>query len=68
MNDVSMNLLNFSLVYLLLLVVLYVMKKNHIQQSKLLLIASIRMTVQLIIAGWVLTYIFGHPSPIFTIL
>ncbi|MGR6980275.1 ABC transporter permease [Testudinibacter sp. P27/CKL/0425] len=68
MNDVSMNLLNFSLVYLLLLLVLYVMKKNHIQQSKLLLIASIRMTLQLIIAGWVLTYIFGHPSPIFTIL
>ncbi|SMB79623.1 putative ABC transport system permease protein [Pasteurella testudinis DSM 23072] len=68
MNDVSMNLLNFSLVYLLLLVVLYVMKKNHIQQSRLLLLASIRMTVQLIIAGWVLTYIFGHPSPIFTVL
>lgn len=68
MNDVSMNLLNFSLVYVLLLVVLYVMKKNHIQQSRLLLIASVRMTVQLIIAGWVLTYIFGHPSPIFTIL
>ncbi|TNG96555.1 ABC transporter permease [Pasteurellaceae bacterium USgator11] len=68
MNDVHMNLLNFSLVYLLLLVVLYVMKKSRIQQSKLLLIASIRMTVQLIIAGWLLTYIFGHPSPIFTIL
>ncbi|WP_267963761.1 hypothetical protein [Testudinibacter sp. TR-2022] len=43
MNNVHMNLLNFSLVYLLLLIVLYVMKKSRIQQSRLLLIASIRM-------------------------
>lgn len=68
MDDISINLLNFSLVYVLLLVVLYVMKKNHIKQSRLLLVASIRMTVQLIIAGWVLTLIFSDPSPIFTCL
>ncbi|MBE2894614.1 ABC transporter permease [Spirabiliibacterium falconis] len=67
MNTVSMNIVNFSVVYLLLLIVLYVMKKNHIQQSKLLFVASLRMTVQLIIAGWVLTYIFGHENPLFTL-
>lgn len=57
----------FLLIYLLLLLVLAVMKKCRIQQSKLLLLASIRMTLQLVIAGYVLTYIFKNPRPIYTI-
>ncbi len=63
---VSLNLLNFGLVYLLLIIVLAVMKKARINQTKLLVIASVRMTVQLILAGLILTYIFKNPHPIFT--
>jgi putative ABC transport system permease protein len=44
------------------------MKKNKMNQSKLLMVASIRMTVQLILAGLILTYIFKNPHPIFTII
>jgi putative ABC transport system permease protein len=44
------------------------MKKCNINQSKLLLVASLRMTVQLTLAGLVLTYIFEHPHPLFTVL
>lgn len=64
---VNIQLWQFSLIYLLLLIVLFIMKKCRIQQSKLLVIASIRMTVQLIIAGLLLTYIFKNPQPLFTI-
>lgn len=68
MNDVAnIQLWQFSLIYVLLLIVLFIMKKCKIQQSKLLVIASVRMTVQLIIAGLVLTYIFKNPHPLFTI-
>lgn len=69
MNNIAeIQLFNFCLVYLLLLIVLFIMKKCEINQSKLLFVASIRMTLQLIIAGFVLTYIFQNPHPIFTIL
>lgn len=70
MNDSSIVVLeiaSFSLVYLLLLLVLGVMKYCRISQSRLLFIASIRLTVQLVIAGWVLTYIFRNPHPAFTV-
>ncbi len=63
----SIGLKRFLIVYLLLVVVLAIMKKSRISQTKLMLTASIRMTVQLIIAGFVLTYIFEKPHPVFTI-
>lgn len=69
MRDVIvLNLFQFSAVYLLLLVVLAIMKKCKINQSKLLVIGSIRMTVQLVLAGFVLTYIFKNPHPAFVMI
>lgn len=65
---VVLNLWQFSLVYLLLLVVLAIMKKSEIEQTKLLIVASLRMTAQLVLAGLLLTYIFENPHPLFTVL
>lgn len=68
MNDVvKINLLQFFLVYLLLIVVLLIMKKSKINQTRLLLVASLRMSVQLALAGFILTYIFQNPHPAFTV-
>ncbi|MCI5704598.1 MAG: ABC transporter permease [Pseudoflavonifractor sp.] len=64
---VKLNLLQFLLIYLLLLVVLAIMKKCKINQTKLLVVASMRMTAQLVLAGFVLTYIFKNPHPPFTV-
>jgi len=44
------------------------MKKSKINQTKLLFVASTRMTLQLIICGVILTYIFENPHPIFVLL
>ena len=65
---ISLNIWQFALIYLLLLIVLAVMKKCKINQAKLLLVASVRMTVQLVLAGLILTYIFENPHPVFTVL
>jgi putative ABC transport system permease protein len=65
---VELNLFNFGLIYLLLILVLAIMKKAKINQTTLLLVASIRMTVQLILAGLILTFIFKNPHPFFTVL
>ena len=64
---VQLNILQFSLIYLLLIIILFIMKRSKIQQTKLLIVASLRMTVQLVLAGLVLTYIFKNPHPVFTI-
>lgn len=68
MNSVSqISIERFILIYSLLLIVLAIMKKCKIKQSKMLLLGSVQMTVQLVIAGFILTYIFKNPKPIFTI-
>lgn len=64
---VVLDIWKFALIYLLLIVVLAIMKLCHISQAKLLIVASIRMTVQLVIAGLVITYIFENPHPVFTV-
>ncbi|HBF65676.1 MAG TPA: amino acid ABC transporter permease, partial [Clostridium sp.] len=53
----------FLLIYLLLIVVALIMRKCKIDQTKLLILASIKMTVQLVLAGLILTYIFQNPHP-----
>ncbi len=68
MNDVAeLGVLQFSIVYILLVIVGIIMKKCGVNQLKLLIIGSVRMTVQLIIAGFLLTYIFENPHPLFTV-
>ena len=68
MNDIiTLNLWQFALIYLLLIVVLLIMKKCKINQTKLLVVASLRMTVQLALAGLALTYILNNPHPLFTV-
>lgn len=68
MQDIiKINILNFSLIYLLLLIVLFIMKKCRINETKLLFWASIRMTVQLTLAGYILTYIIKNPHPLFVV-
>ena len=65
---IHLSLWRFSLIYLLLLGILFVMKKCQINQSKLVIIASVRMTLQLVFTGLILTFIFDNPHPIFTLL
>ena len=68
MSDIiSLNIKQFALIYLLLLVVLIIMKRCKIDRTKLLIVASVRMTLQLVIAGLLLTYIFENPHPLFTV-
>jgi len=65
---VELGIFQFSLIYLLLIIVLVIMKKSKVNQSKLLLVASVRMSVQLVLVGYILQYVFKNPNPIFTII
>ena len=65
--DEILDLYQFAIVYVLLIVILVIMKKCNINQSKLVIVASLRMTVQLALAGIILTYIFENPHPLLTV-
>lgn len=65
---VQLQIGQFLLIYVLLLLVLVIMQRSKLGQTKQLLIASIRMTVQLILVGFVLQAIFQNPHPAFTVL
>ncbi|CAM2791459.1 ABC transporter permease [Erysipelothrix tonsillarum] len=65
---IQLSIIQFSMIYLLLVVVLLIMKRAKIEQTRLLLTASIKMSVQLYLSGLILTYIFGNPHPLFVVL
>lgn len=67
MNNLEISLTRFFLIYILLLVILFVMKKCKMNQTKLLFVASIKMTLQLVIAGLLLENIFKTDNPIYTL-
>lgn len=69
MKDViQLQITQFLMIYLLLLVVIVIMKRLQIDQTKLLIVASVKMTIQLVLTGFLLTYIFQNPHPAFTML
>lgn len=52
--------------YAFVLLVLAIIKKRGIRREKEILITSVRMTVQLVLAGYALALVFDHPSPAIT--
>lgn len=64
MSDSVMDLsiLQLSIAYLSVLILLVIFKTRGIRREKQILIATTRMTIQLTVMGYVLMYIFRHPS------
>jgi putative ABC transport system permease protein len=65
---IELSLFRFGLVYVLLFIVLGIMRYARADSTKLMFIGSVRMTVQMVIIGFVLEFIFGNPRPVFTVL
>ena len=56
---------HFFSIYLLLFVVMLVLRFSKIYKSKELFLSSVIMTIQLILAGFILTLLFENPHPLF---
>lgn len=54
--------------YVFVLLVLLIFKWRGISRKLKLTIATLRMTIQLVIAGYVLNYIFENPNPVLVVL
>ena len=54
--------------YIFLVILLIIVKLRGIRRENEILISSLRMTLQLILIGYILLYIFDHSHPLITVL
>ena len=70
MNQTVLDLpvLNLTIAYIFVLILLVIFRTRGIRRERQILIATVRMTIQLTLMGYVLMYIFAHPSWYLTLL
>lgn len=70
MNNTVMNLSIFqlSIAYIFVLILLIIFKSRGIRREKQILIATVRMTLQLTLMGYVLMFVFNNPSWYLTLI
>ncbi|NLW88182.1 MAG: iron export ABC transporter permease subunit FetB [Clostridiaceae bacterium] len=68
MNGVrELTILQVALAYVFVLIVLAIVRARGIRREKEILLASVRMTIQLVLVGYLLVYVFENPNPFITV-
>ena len=67
-NIIDISIIRLVTAYIFVLVLIYIVKKNNIGHEGEIILANIRMTIQLVLVGFILTYIFNNQSAIYSIL
>jgi len=67
-NIIDINVYQLLAAYIFIVILLLIVRKRGIKREKEIVISSIRMTLQLIIMGFILVYIINNPNPLFTLL
>ncbi|MCX7950974.1 MAG: iron export ABC transporter permease subunit FetB [Clostridiales bacterium] len=65
---VDLSLIQVISAYIFILILLFIVRKRELNREKEIIIATTRMTVQLILTGFILTYIFKNPNLLITVL
>lgn len=65
---VDLSLIQVVSAYIFILILLYIVRKRELNREKEIIVATTRMTIQLILTGFILTYIFKNPNIFITIL
>lgn len=69
MNDIiTLSIWQVALAYSFIVIVLLIVRRRGIRREKDILLSSVRMTLQLVLTGYVLNLLFGHPHPALTIM
>jgi putative ABC transport system permease protein len=67
-NIIDLQLWQMIAAYIFVLILMIIVRMKGIPREKEIIISSIRMTLQLILTGYILVYVFNTPSPLLTIL
>ncbi|MBR0600613.1 ABC transporter permease [Sinanaerobacter chloroacetimidivorans] len=65
-NIIDLTFWQILLAYIFVLIVLFFVHKRGLKREKEIVISSLRMTLQLILTGYVLVAIFSYPNPLLT--
>lgn len=65
-NALDFTMWQVAFAYVFLLIVLAILHLKKIPRRKLLFISSLRMTLQLILIGYILVYVLDNPNPFLT--
>ncbi|ASK63412.1 iron export ABC transporter permease subunit FetB [Virgibacillus phasianinus] len=65
---INIGLWQLVAAYFFILLLLVIVKLKKIPREKLIVISTIRMTLQLILVGYILIFIFDHPHPMLTLV
>jgi putative ABC transport system permease protein len=64
---INLTVVQVALAYLFVIIVLIIVRARGIKREKEIIISSIRMTLQLVMVGYLLVYIFDQPNAFITI-
>lgn len=67
-NLIQLGFWQMAAAYIFILVLLLIVRARGIPREKEIFLSSLRMTLQLILTGYILVYLFSHPHPLFTLL
>jgi len=63
---IDLSVVKLAFAYLFVLGVLVIVRKRRMKKERELIISSVRMTLQLVLTGYILVYVFERPSPFIT--
>ncbi|MTI69087.1 MAG: iron export ABC transporter permease subunit FetB [Firmicutes bacterium] len=64
---INLQIFQLLTAYIFILILLFIVRKRGIKREREIIISSIRMTLQLILTGYILTYVFSNSNPFITI-
>ncbi len=65
---IQLQMWQMASAYLFIILLLFIVRLKGIPREKEILISTVRMTLQLILTGYVLVYLFDNINPLYTIL
>ncbi|PKM50425.1 MAG: iron export ABC transporter permease subunit FetB [Firmicutes bacterium HGW-Firmicutes-7] len=65
---IELNIWQMAAAYIFIVILLVIVKARGISREKEIIISSIRMTIQLVLTGYILVYLFNNMHPLYTIL
>ncbi|MBT2685405.1 iron export ABC transporter permease subunit FetB [Bacillus sp. ISL-37] len=68
MDDVmDLSFLQLAAAYIFILILIVIVRVRGIPREKEILLATVRMSLQLVLVGYLLVYLFDNPNPLYTL-
>lgn len=67
-DSINIQIMQLAAAYIFVLILLFIVKKKDIGHEGEIILASVRMTIQLIAVGFILEYVFANQNPFYSLI